>query len=177
LGYAFLGMPASLLLLALLFAAALPAAPAPAPDADARVRVDFREPAAFADAAERFPGDPRDTAHLDRLREHLMRAAAPRLSAGYRLDITFTAVDLAGEFEPWRGPQWGDVRIIRDLYPPRLGLEFRLADAAGRVVRTGQRELSDLDFLMKITGGFRDDPLRHEKALLDDWLRAEFPGR
>jgi hypothetical protein len=37
--------------------------------------------------------------------------------------------------------------------------------------------LSDLAFLMKLTGGFRDDPLRHEKALLDDWLRAEFPGR
>jgi hypothetical protein len=93
------------------------------------------------------------------------------------LEVTFTAVDLAGEFEPWRGPQWGDVRIVRDLYPPRLGLEFRLVDAAGRVVRTGQRALSDLAFLMKLTGGFRDDPLRHEKALLDDWLRAEFPGR
>jgi hypothetical protein len=29
-------------------------------------------------------------------------------------------------------------------------------------------------FLMKLTMGFRDDPLRHEKALLDDWLSAEF---
>jgi hypothetical protein len=28
---------------------------------------------------------------------------------------------------------------------------------------------------MKITMGFRDDPVRHEKALIDDWLRAEFP--
>lgn len=163
-------MPAPLLLLALLAAAALPAAPEPAP----RVSVAFREPAAFADAAERFPGDPRDTAHLDRLREHLVRAAAPRLPAGHRLEVLFTAVDLAGEFEPWRGPQWGDVRIVRDIYPPRLGLEFRLLDPAGRVVRSGTRALSDLAFLMKLTGGFRDDPLRHEKALLDDWLRAEF---
>ncbi len=168
-------MPAPLLLLALLAAAALPAAPAP--DSPERVRVEFRDPAAFVDAAERFPGDPRDTGHLDRLRDHLVRAAEPRLPAGHRLEVTFTAVDLAGEFEPWRGPQWGDVRIVRDLYPPRLGLEFRLVDAAGRVVRTGRRELSDLAFLMKLTGGFRDDPLRHEKALLDDWLRAEFPGR
>ena len=165
-------MTAPLLFLALLVAATLPAAPAP--DAPARVSVDFREPAAFADAAERFPGDPRDTAHLDRLREHLVRAAAPRLPAGHRLEILFTAVDLAGEFEPWRGPQWGDVRIVRDIYPPRLGLEFRLLDPAGRVVRAGTRALSDLAFLMKLTGGFRDDPLRHEKALLDDWLRAEF---
>jgi hypothetical protein len=163
-------MPAPLLLLALLAAAALPAAPEPAP----RVSVTFRAPAEFADAAERFPGDPRDTAHLDRLRAHLVRAAEPRLPAGHRLEILFTAVDLAGEFEPWRGPQWGDVRIVRDIYPPRLGLEFRLLDPAGRLVRSGSRALSDLAFLLKITGGFRDDPLRHEKALLDDWLRAEF---
>ena len=163
-------MPAPLLFLALLAAAALPAAPEPA----SRVSVAFREPAAFADATERFPGDPRDTAHLDRLREHLVRAAAPRLPAGHRLEVLFTAVDLAGEFEPWRGPQWGDVRIVRDIYPPRLGLDFRLLDPAGRVVRSGSRALSDLAFLMKLTGGFRDDPLRHEKALLDDWLRAEF---
>ena len=66
------------------------------------------------------------------------------------------------------------MRIVRDIYPPRLGLEFRLLDPAGRVVRSGSRALSDLAFLLKITGGFRDDPLRHEKALLDDWLRAEF---
>ncbi len=73
-------MPAPLLLLALLASAALPAAPAP--DSPERVRVEFRDPAAFVDAAERFPGDPRDTGHLDRLRDHLVRAAEPRLPAG-----------------------------------------------------------------------------------------------
>jgi hypothetical protein len=41
-------------------------------------------------------------------------------------------------------------------------------------VASGKRELRDLAFLMKITMGFRDDPLRHEKALLDDWLAEEF---
>ncbi|MEY3607583.1 MAG: hypothetical protein RLZZ447_371, partial [Verrucomicrobiota bacterium] len=96
-------MPAPLFLLALLAAAGLPAAP----ESPARVRVEFREPDAFVDAAERFPGDPRDTGHLDRLRDYLVRAADPRLPAGHRLEVTFTAVDLAGEFEPWRGPQWG----------------------------------------------------------------------
>ena len=57
------------------------------------------------------------------------------------------------------------------------GSAYASTSAPGRAARTGRRELSDLAFLMKLTGGFRDDPLRNEKALLDDWLRAEFPGR
>ena len=80
---------------------------------------------------------------------------------------------LAGE--PWRGPRFDDVRIVKDIYPPRISLSFRLTDAEGNVVKEGKRELRDLAFMMKINMSFRDDSVRYEKALLDDWLRAEFP--
>jgi hypothetical protein len=63
---------------------------------------------------------------------------------------------------------------VKDIYPPRISLVFRLTDAEGNVVKEGRRELRDLSFMMKITMAFRDDPVRHEKALLDDWLRDEF---
>ena len=49
-----------------------------------------------------------------------------------------------------------------------------LTEADGAVVKEGKRDLRDMAFMMKLTMGFRDDPLRHEKALLDDWLSAEF---
>ena len=97
--------------------------------------------------------------------------------AGCKLAITFTDIDLAGDFEPWHGPRTDDIRIVRDLYPPRLALTFRVTDADGRVVQEGRRELRDLAFLFKLPSVFRDDPLRHEKALLDDWLDREFPRR
>jgi hypothetical protein len=54
-------------------------------------------------------------------------------------------------------------------------LTFQLRDGEGQVVKEGRRELRDLAFLMKITMAFRDDSVRHEKGLIDDWLRAEFP--
>ena len=110
------------------------------------------------------------------IKEYLTGRAVKGLTAGQKLAITFTDVDLAGDFEPWRGGQWGDVRIVKDIYPPRLVLAFRLTDADGAIVKEGKRDLRDLAFLMKITMGFRDDPLRHEKALLDDWLSADFRG-
>jgi len=64
---------------------------------------------------------------------------------------------------------------VKDIYPPAIKLVFRLTDAEGNVLKEGKRELRDLAFMMKISMTFRDDSVRHEKALLDDWLRSEFP--
>lgn len=61
--------------------------------------------------------------------------------------------------------------MVKEIYPPRIQLAFRLTDAAGDVVKEGGRELRGLRLM---TRGFADDTLRHEKALLDDWLRSEF---
>ena len=42
------------------------------------------------------------------------------------LDIKVTDIDLAGNFEPWHGPQSDQVRITNGLYPPRIAIEFRV---------------------------------------------------
>jgi hypothetical protein len=64
---------------------------------------------------------------------------------------------------------------MRDLYPPRIDLEFRLTDDAGTVVKQGQRELRDPLYLTRAV--FRDsDRLRYDTDLLADWLRREFGG-
>ena len=94
----------------------------------------------------------------------------------YNVSFTITDIDMAGDFEPWRGPQFDDIRIIKDIYPPRIDLAFRLVDAEGNVAKEGKRELRDTAFLMRITMGTQTDTLRHEKQLLDDWMRDEFPS-
>lgn len=140
-----------------------------------RVDVVFFEPEKFTDVKDAYMGsDKGRDSTLELIKEYLATRGTKALLPGQKLAITFTDVDLAGDFEPWRGGQWGDVRIVKDIYPPRLALAFRLTDAEGKVVKEGKRDLRDLSFMMKITMGFRDDPLRHEKALLDDWLSAEF---
>jgi hypothetical protein len=141
----------------------------------ATVEVIFYEPEKFTDVRDGYMGsDKGREATLDTLKDYLTGRAVRGLTAGQKLAITVTDVDLAGDFEPWRGSQWGDVRIVKDIYPPRLTLVFRLTDADGTVLKEGKRDLRDLAFMIKMTMGFRDDPLRHEKALLDDWLGADF---
>jgi hypothetical protein len=66
------------------------------------------------------------------------------------------------------------VRVVRDIYPPKITLAFRLTDAADNILVQGDRVLTDLDFLMHLSPIGMDDPRRHEKALIDDWLRKEF---
>jgi len=141
----------------------------------ARVDVTFFEREKFTDVRDGWTGsDKGRDSTLDLMKEHLASRGVRGLLPGHTLAITISDVDLAGDFEPWRGAQWSDVRIVKDIYPPRVTLSFRLAGADGKVVKEGTRELRDLSFMMKMTMGFRDDPLRHEKALLDDWLSAEF---
>ena len=82
-----------------------------------------------------------------------------------------TDVDLAGDFEPWRGPDFTRVRVIRDIYPPRIDLDFRLIGADGRVLREGKRKLRDPGFLTTgAIGPGSTDPLRYEKRMIDRWF-------
>lgn len=145
----------------------------------AQVDVVYFEREKFTDVRDgEFATDKGRDYTLDTLKEYLTKRAARGLLPGQKLAITITDVDLAGDYEPWRGPQWSDVRIVKDIYPPRIAFMFRLTDADGTVLKEGKRDIRDMAFMMKITMTFRDDPLRHEKTLLDDWLSDEFrPSR
>ncbi len=141
----------------------------------ARAEVLFFEPEKFTDVRDSYMGDATRTTYLEQIRDHVLEQAKYYVPEGHKLSVTFTDIDMAGDFEPWHGPRWDDIRVVKDIYPPRILLTFRLTDAAGNVVKEGKRDLRDLAFMMKITMSFRDDPVRHEKALLDDWLRSDFP--
>lgn len=147
------------------------ARPAPPPGT---VSVTHTDPARFSETRVN-PGESTDARQqwLDALSLHLAERAAVLLPPGQRLEVEITDVRRAGNVEPWRGPQGGDVRIVRDLYPPRIDLDFRRLDADGRVLQQGRRELRDQAFLLR-PGAASGDALRHEKQLIDDWLQREF---
>jgi hypothetical protein len=153
--------------------AVLCAALAGAPPA-ARVKVDRTDPAPFTELKHSHAlRDNRPAEWLEPLARHLQRRADDRLPPGEQLSVTFTDVQRAGSYEPWRGPRWDEVRVVKDIYPPRIDLRFRLTDADGRTLSEGERSLRDSAFLTR-DGLDSNDPLRFEKRLLDSWLRKEF---
>jgi hypothetical protein len=144
------------------------------PKAPARAEVSFVEPEKFSDAADGQRGsDFGRESNLAELKEHFLRRANAYVPEGQRLEITVTDVDLAGEVEPWRSPQMQDIRIIKDIYSPRIDLSYRLVGASGAVIKEAKSQLRDLTFMMNINAN-RNDPRVYEKTLIDDWMRKEF---
>ncbi len=147
----------------------------PAPERTDRVTVSFTDDA-VQEIARNTPLESEKAKHAwqDTLGRHIAQSTAARLPPDDTLRVRITLIERAGAFEPWRGAQGNNVRIVRDIYPPHIDLEFVQANPDGKIVRQGHRELRDMNFMMHINR-YSEDALRYEKALLDDWILKEFP--
>lgn len=151
-----------------------PKAPRSVP-AQGAVEVSWTDPAQFSDL--RHSGNRWEAKRgnwVQELAQYLQKRANQRLPSGEKLDVTITDIRRAGQYEPWRGANFASTRIVREIYPPRIELNFTLSAANGEVVAQGARKLTDLDFMRNASAVGASDPLRYEKRLIDDWLNKEF---
>ncbi|HMM67100.1 MAG TPA: DUF3016 domain-containing protein [Dokdonella sp.] len=140
----------------------------------ARVSVTWTDPAQFTEMRYSHGlNRPKPESWLNEMRKTVVRRADRLLKPGQRLDVTITDVKLAGQYEPWRGPNYNDVRIVKSLYPPSIDLRFSLVDADGKVIDSGERKLRDPAFLNRGSTN-SSESYRFEKRLLKDWLAREF---
>ncbi len=142
------------------------------PEKPSNVTVTFKDSDKFTDARSSF-GFGTDQGYLDLLSDHLKKVAGQKLAAGQKLEVTVTDVDLAGEFLP-TGRNPDQIRVIKEIFRPRIELTFKLTDASGQVVKEGERKLTDLNFMSNLDIVGRNEPLFYDKALLTDWAKAEF---
>jgi Protein of unknown function (DUF3016) len=145
---------------------------ADSPKGAIRTDVIFDHPENFTDVKDSdLPSDKGRDEILSRIRSYLVSRTASLVPEGDRLTITFTDIDLAGDFEPGRGPQWSDVRIIKAIYPPAFKFTYSVTDASGRVVKQGTEDIRDMNFQTRVTLD-SSDSLHYEKDILDDWARS-----
>jgi len=138
--------------------------------APARTEVVFEKPETFTDVKDGdFGTDKGRDSILAEIKTFIVDRADKALPAGQKLVVTFTDIDLAGEYEPWRGPQFSDVRIVKSIYAPRFKFSYKVTDATGKTVKEGNEDIRDLAFDMRLTID-RQDPLRFEKDILKDWI-------
>ncbi len=142
--------------------------------ADGPVQVTWTDPAQFTEIRQsnnRFEAERGDW--VQQLAKYVQTTAGKELQPGQTLEVTFTDIKRAGDYEPWHGPRPNDIRVMRDIYPPRVSLTYTLKDAQGQVIGEGERKLQDTGYLHNIGRQSDTDPLRYEKRLLDDWIRRE----
>jgi hypothetical protein len=157
--------------LGLALASSLSAAVAPA-----RTEVTFSHPENFTDVKDSYiPTDSGRDEILGRLRDYIVAQAAPLLPAGSTLSMTFTDVDLAGDYEPWHGGQLADIRIVKSIYPPAFKFTYSVTAADGRVLAHGDQSIRDLGFDLRPVFD-SSDSLHFEKAFLGDWIHSNLHG-
>jgi hypothetical protein len=151
---------------ALFLAVALAAGPV-----SAAVDVSFSQPETFTDAhLGRSYGWVPVERTMQGIEQYLRRLGERWLQPGQTLRVEVLDIDLAGRFEPWRVL---DVRAMRDITWPRISLRYALEEN-GSLVATTEEEVADLDYLLRPRALVSRDPLRYEKAMLEDWFRDRF---
>jgi hypothetical protein len=96
---------------------------------------------------------------------------AEKLPEGQVLKIKVTDVDLAGDTYIGGINQ---LRIIKDIYFPRINFSYELANADSDIVTSGEIVLKDMSFMMGSNLKYRNKSLGYEKAMLDDWFTETF---
>ena len=143
-----------------------------ASDAPPRISVVFVKPDSFTDVGY-VEGERGERAILLELQRFIVDTASRYVPKPTRLEIKITDIDLAGDFELFRGPHFDHVRVNKSIYPPRIALEFRVTGSDDQTTKEGVCTLTDPDYQLRVVYP-REDYLRHEKELLRDWLRGEF---
>ncbi|CAG9164415.1 DUF3016 domain-containing protein [Cupriavidus pampae] len=143
----------------------------PAPDApagaDSALTVTFVHPEAFTDASrtDNYGSDPYV---LSDIRRHLEKLAARQLPPGYTLAIDVLDIDLAGYID-WRHAN-GNLRVIRDATWPRMTLSYVLRHGDDVVASANAQRINSMSFAWGVNVYGYNDPLRYEKAMLDEWF-------
>ena len=106
----------------------------------------------------------------DRLRKTADRVLPP----GQQLQVHVDDISLAGRLQPVYRPGQQDLRVMKESYWPWMNLHFVLLAADGTTIREGDARLSDGAYLRRAVAADPNDPLRYDKRMIDNWLRAEF---
>jgi len=133
--------------------------------AGAAVTVSYVAPDKFSDLPF-VPWEREQT--LKDLTEHFTRLGNS-LPPGQDLRIEVLDVDLAGRAIP--SVRMGrDIRVMRGQADwPRIQLRFSL-EQNGQVLKSGEAQLSAMNYLDQHTRYFDSEPLRYEKQMIDDWF-------
>lgn len=135
----------------------------------AEVKVAFKDPDKLVDAGN--PGRDRDR-NFKELTAFLQKLGA-KLPAGQSLSIEFTALDLAGRYEPWRSPPGNDdIRYLISSTWPSAKLHFRLVEG-DKTISEGEDSIADMNYQMTVRSD-NGDRLFYDKRMLQTWFDKRF---
>jgi len=66
------------------------------------------------------------------------------------------------------------IRVVKDIYFPRLKFSYELFNVDKSVVTSGDINLKDMSFMLGNNIRYRNKSLGYEKRMLDNWFNDTF---
>lgn len=134
------------------------------------VTVSYPPDARFSDAGDTTWD--REATQRD-LTQYLQSLGKQYLPADRELKLDVLDIDLAGEMRPARRTL-RDVRVARGGADwPRITVRYSL-QSNGQVLKSGEEEIVDMDYLHRIDDRYNGQSLKSEKRMLEQWFKARF---
>lgn len=107
------------------------------------------------------------------LTEQFEKSAAKTFPEGYHLKIDMLNVDLAGDIDYFFSPSHQAVRVIKEIYSPKLTFNYQLLDGNGTVIKAGEEKVRDMGFMnSSVPLRHRNSEFSYEKRLIDKWVKT-----
>ena len=97
---------------------------------------------------------------------------ATKLPVGYSMEVSIKDVDLAGDVNHMYTQSGDRIRVIKDIFIPRINFSYTLLDKNKTVVAEEKElKLKDMGFMTRLNVSRADRPLEHERAMLQRWYK------
>ncbi|MCL1038445.1 DUF3016 domain-containing protein [Shewanella submarina] len=143
---------------------------------DGVVKITWQNPDKYSDIESTAERQSRfEQRAFDSMTENLAKLARKVLTHGEQMQMTVTNVDLAGDVRPTFGASASDIRVLKDIYPPKITFSYQITKGQ-QVIMSGEEELRDLNYL----GGIqprRQESFMYENQMLKHWFNKTITPR
>lgn len=136
----------------------------------AEIEVEWIDPDKYTDIRPASESKKRFKERIFKSFEKHFTKLGKKLPEDRLLKLKVTNVDLAGDvrFSPMQ-----ELRIVKDLYIPRIKFSYELLDNDKVVIESGEADLKDGGFLLS-SSRVSNRTLKYETPMIDRWFKETF---
>ncbi len=136
-------------------------------------KVSWQEPEKYTDI--RASNESRDSFKERVFKEFnaMFSTMAKKLPDGYQMEITVTDLDLAGDVNSMYSRQGRDIRVVKELYWPRMSFSYTLRNEKNEVVASAKEDVKDMNFMMSAGIHSNVSSFDYEEKMLNDWFKTQ----
>lgn len=137
-----------------------------------QIKVSWQAPEKFSDIRPASDTKKRFQEKVIRAFDKMWGEFAQDLPAGYQLNIVMTDLDLAGDVNPMYRANHTDIRVIKDIYIPRVKLDFVLTGPMQQEIAKGTDvKIQDMGFMNHAAMNTMSREFHYEHEMLKKWFK------